>query len=339
MEEILPARNMGGDEVTNNAARRSSFGREALGTTWVAFFFTLYNVSGYGGRLTILLTVAGFASLCVLYHREIYHFLVNNIIVILFPVVVLLSAIWSLVPSQSLWYALQMCMTAGTGIFVGIAATPRQIVRGIFVGTSFTIVASVITGRQGASAAGHVLVGITGGKTAIGMVGAMLVGAGVAIIFDRRQPLSFRLLSLPLTPVGFYVARHVEAASAAVCAIALPIAFFGLFSLRYFNHAGRWMLVILFLVLAIPLTIVVSATDLSQNADQKILRFFNKDRTLTGRTNLWAKADYWIEQSPIVGYGYRAFWASDSSDSLGLLHRMRLTDARGFQLHNTIKEI
>ena len=54
---------------------------------------------------------------------------------------------------------------------------------------------------------------------------------------------------------------------------------------------------------------------------------------------MWAKADAWIEKSPLIGHGYRAFWSSGSSDSMGVLHSNGLTDFRGFQLHNTFKEI
>ena len=172
------------------------------------------------------------------------------------------------------------------------------------------------------------------------MTGVLLAGAGLAILFDRKEPLVFRLLSLLLTPVGFYFATHTDSASAKVSALAFAIVILGFLTLRYFNHTVRWGLIGFILVSTIPLTLViVGTTDVSKNADQKILRSFNKDRTLTGRTILWAKADAWIEKSPAIGHGYRAFWASESSDSIGLLHANKVADWRGFQLHNTFKEI
>jgi exopolysaccharide production protein ExoQ len=168
----------------------------------------------------------------------------------------------------------------------------------------------------------------------------LLVGAGIATLFDRQQPLVFRLLSLPLMPVGFYFATHVDSASAKVSVVALTIATLGFLILRYFTPAARWVLIGLVLVFTIPLTLVtVGMTDLTKDADQKILRSFKKDRTLTGRTLMWAKADAWIQESPIIGHGYRAFWASGSSDSVGILHYNKVNDYRLFQLHNTMKEI
>ena len=138
----------------------------------------------------------GFALCCLLYHREIYYFLANNKKVALYPILPMVSSIWSIVPSLSLWYGFQVLITIATGIFMGIVATPRQIVRGVFISAAFIIIASVISGRKGAAAIGPVLIGITGSKSIIAMIGALLVGAGLAILFDRKEPLVFRLLSL-----------------------------------------------------------------------------------------------------------------------------------------------
>ena len=339
METVRPV--ISDTEVRTKFARLLGipYSREALGPVWVAFFFTLYTVAGLG-KITPLGIMAGFASCCLLYYREIHYFLVNNKKVALYPILPMVSSIWSSDPSSSLWYGFQTFVTIATGIFMGIVATPRQIVRGLFISSAFIIIVSVISGRKGAAAIGPVLIGITGSKSVIGMVGVLLVGTGIAIWFDRKQPLVLRLLSLPLTPIGLYFATHADSATAKVSALALPIATLGFLSLRYFAPSVRWALIGLVLVFTIPLTLViVGTTDVSKNFEQKVLGTFNKDRTLTGRTIMWAKADAWIEKSPVIGHGFRAFWTSGSSDSMGLLHAQKLTDFRGFQLHNTFKEI
>ena len=328
-------------ELRAKFARLISFpySREGLGTAWVAFFFTLYNVN-VPGKLQALAIMLGFALCCYLYHQEIFYFLTRNKKVVLYPILVLISSIWSSVPSLSLWYGFQLLITIATAIFMGIIATPRQIVRGVFIATTFIIIASVISGRKGASQVGPVLIGITGSKSIIAVVGALLVGAGVAILFDRKESLAIRLLSLALTPVGFYFATRSGSASAKVFALAFPISIFGFLSLRYFSPVVRWALIGLVLVFTIPSALViVSTTDLTKNIEQKTLQGFGKDRTLTGRTVMWAKADAWIEKSPLIGHGYRAFWSSGSSDSMGVLHFFGLTDFRQFQLHNTVKEV
>ena len=339
METVRPV--ISDSEVRANFARLFSipYSREALGTAWVAFFITLYNVS-VSGKIQALAIMLGFALCSLLYYPEIFYFLTRNKKVVLYPILALISSIWSSVSSLSLWYGFQLSVTVATAIFMGIIATPRQIVRGVFISVAFIIIASVISGRKGPSAIGPVLIGITGSKSIIAGCGVLLVGAGVAILFDRKQPLVLRLLSLPLTPVGFYYALHVDSASSKITVLALPIATLGFLALRYFSHTVRWALVGLALVFTISVTLViVGTTDLTKNLDQKVLSSLHKDRTLTGRTVMWAKADAWIEKSPVIGHGYRAFWSSGSSDSMGILHSQGLTDFRGFQLHNTVREI
>jgi exopolysaccharide production protein ExoQ len=119
--------------------------------------------------------------------------------------------------------------------------------------------------------------------------------------------------------------------------LAFPIAFFGFLSLRYVSPMGRYAVVALMLLVFIPLS-VLTYTGVP-DANQRVLRALNKDATLTGRTMMWVKADAWIERSPEIGYGFRAFWTSESADSMGILHSFNLTDGRVFQLHNTIEEM
>jgi exopolysaccharide production protein ExoQ len=312
--------------------------RDHSGTFWVAFFFLIFDLNVLP-KIASPAAILGCALCFLLYYREFYYFVLRKPIVVLYAVLVLLSGMWSTTPTLSLWYGLQLCLTVAAAVLMGIATTPRQLVRGIFVGMAIVIVASVLSGRRGASAIGPVLVGITGGKTAIGIAAAALFSSGLAVLFDRGHPRLYRIASVALIPLGAYIATHVESASAKVSLMVFPFAFFGLLSLRYVTPLHRWALVVIFFALAVPLVTIVASTDIADNANQKILRVLNKDSTLTGRTLMWAKADAWIQNAPILGYGFRAFWTSGSSDSLGILHFNRVPDPRGFQLHNTIKEI
>jgi len=310
--------------------------KKGLPTALAAFFFAAVSINVLPAVVPIAM-IFGFLCSCALYHQEIYHFAIRNKLVVLYVFIVLLSATWSVTPSSTVWYGIQLFITIGAAILIGISASPRQLVRGIFAAMAFIILASVISGRQGPSAAGMVLVGVTGGKTAIGLSAVALVGSGIAILFDRQQPLLYRLATLPSIPIGAYLAAHVQAATALVGLVVFPIAFFGFLGLRYLNVVGRWVLIGALLVIAVPSSLAVYAY--SDKLDQKILRVLNKDATLSGRTIMWAKADSWMQQSPLLGHGFRAFWTSGSSDSLGILHFFSLTDPRAFQLHSTIKEV
>jgi exopolysaccharide production protein ExoQ len=307
-----------------------------LPIAFVVFYFTAVSINVMPSIIPPAM-LAGVLCGGMLYHRELFYFAMNNKLIILYLVVVLASASWSEVPFKSLWYGLQLCATIGAAVIIAVAATPRQIVRGIFIAMALIVVASIASGRKGASAVGPVLVGVTGGKTAMGLAAVVLVGSGLALLFDSRQPILYRLAAAPMVPVGAYIATHVEAATAKVSLLAFPLVFFGVLSLRPLSRNGRLALLAVMLVAAVPLAIV--ADELSHGADQAVLRALNKDATLTGRTVMWDKADHWIATSPAIGHGFRAFWASDSADSIGILHYFGLIDSRVFQLHNTVKEI
>lgn len=47
-------------------------------------------------------------------------------------------------------------------------------------------------------------------------------------------------------------------------------------------------------------------------APELIFQFLGRDMTLTGRTDIWIVLIDYIEQRPLLGYGYGAFWAPDS---------------------------
>jgi hypothetical protein len=66
METVAPVRNISDPDVRAKLARlfKLRYSREALGTAWVAFFFTLYNVSVLGAIIP-LAVVAAFASCCL----------------------------------------------------------------------------------------------------------------------------------------------------------------------------------------------------------------------------------------------------------------------------------
>jgi exopolysaccharide production protein ExoQ len=66
---------------------------------------------------------------------------------------------------------------------------------------------------------------------------------------------------------------------------------------------------------------------------------FKKDATLTGRTYLWRQADRLISQRPVVGHGYRSVWLGQSFETTGLLRWAGLSSGKGFNFHNTYKEV
>jgi exopolysaccharide production protein ExoQ len=328
---------------STNYASRWGAGEEIPGSRskvpllFIIFFFTVFSIEIYSIWIP-LSVVAGFLLYLGLYYRHFFRFVSKNWVVLLFPAVVLLSATWSSDRSQTFYYGLQLCITLAIGVLMGILTTQRQFVLGIFIAATIITIASIWSGRMGPSAAGPVLIGVTGSKDQMGFAGLTLFASGMGVLFDRGQARVLRLAALSLLPVGAYIATHVESATPMIGAAGFAVAFPGLFALRYIRKKARWAVVLMTLVLIPPLVLVVVSI-IPSDITQQILTELGKDETLTGRTIIWDKADYWIQNSPIIGYGYRSFWMGDSADAVGLLHYFGLTDGRFFQFHDTYREI
>jgi exopolysaccharide production protein ExoQ len=310
---------------------------DAFAVMFVAFFFTAFNVQ-VDSTIIPLLIVSVYCVFLLKYHRHLLSLLQKVKILSLFPIWVMLSVIWSAIPGATVWYGLQLLITITTGMLVGASFTQRQLIRGIFVAMVIVTIASLISGQEGPSAVGPVLIGVTGSKDSMGFVGATLFSAGLAVLFDKQQPRNFRIFSFPFIPLGAYIASSVEAATSTLAVIACAVVFFSVLGFRYINRKFRILSVIFALMFAIPLGSIIYISTFGASTEP-ILSALNKDRTLTGRTLLWEKADEWIEQSPTLGHGYKAFWLGESIESVATLRNFGLTDGRTFQFHNTYREI
>lgn len=299
------------------------------------FFFAIFNVQIFS--LIIPLLIMAVTGLCALkFHRELVGYGAELKVVLIFPAIVMLSATWSDVPTISLWYGIQLLVTIFVGILIGICATSREIVRGIYYAMAIVVIASLISGQTGPSAAGPVLIGITGSKDAMGFVGLTLFAAALGVATDAGQPTFSRLSTLVFLPLGAGIAAGVEALSSALAAVGFALAFLGFLTLKRFDRWSRWTFVVIGLIAVMFAALALAGTGFSSD---RVLAAFNKDPTLTGRTTLWDWADIWISRAPLLGHGYKAFWLGDSNETASVLSMFGQTDGRVFQFHNTFREI
>jgi exopolysaccharide production protein ExoQ len=70
-----------------------------------------------------------------------------------------------------------------------------------------------------------------------------------------------------------------------------------------------------------------------------VLRTFDKDPTLTGRTYLWYRARQMIAEKPLFGHGFEAFWRQGNPDAEGLWRFAGIDGRTGFNFHNTGVEL
>ncbi|TZG36224.1 O-antigen ligase family protein [Agrobacterium sp. B1(2019)] len=75
-------------------------------------------------------------------------------------------------------------------------------------------------------------------------------------------------------------------------------------------HWPQWRYVVLALLLLV-FTVVTVGTTVDPVFSQMLTRM-GVDASFTGRTDIWVVAIEYIRKSPILGYGYQAFWRSDA---------------------------
>lgn len=56
-------------------------------------------------------------------------------------------------------------------------------------------------------------------------------------------------------------------------------------------------------------------------APETLLRALGKDPTLTGRTDIWAALLRRVEEHPLLGYGYQAFWSPDRHGPAAIIRK------------------
>jgi exopolysaccharide production protein ExoQ len=66
----------------------------------------------------------------------------------------------------------------------------------------------------------------------------------------------------------------------------------------------------------------------------QLLTITGKDVTLTGRTYLWEKAGELMNQNPLLGTGYGAFWFQGNPYAEEIWRHFSLVDRGGFSFHN-----
>jgi exopolysaccharide production protein ExoQ len=79
-------------------------------------------------------------------------------------------------------------------------------------------------------------------------------------------------------------------------------------------------------LLLLSVTAVFAIRYVSQNFDQ-LLAKMDKDPHMTGRVDLWEYSIDYIQQRPLLGYGYTAFWGVDSQPARRIREAVHWDDA------------
>jgi len=256
---------------------------------------------------------------------------------LLTPIIATASAIWSDAPDTSLRYGAQFIFTMFMGVLIARLLTPRRFLI-VFASSVFVFcILCILDGRQGSSAEGPVLIGLTGSKNQMGYEAQLLMMSALAMMLMGVRFIVLRWIAVLSFPLSIYIVLEVNSATALLMAVGGSAALIGLWLMQRFTPGGRLATIIGALIVLAPISLVIP--EIVDWMNRFLFDTLNKDPTLTGRVFLWAAADDLADRRPLLGYGYQAIWIGDSSESIGLRRLAGISDGRTFHFHDQFRQI
>lgn len=246
------------------------------------------------------------------------------------PLFALSSAMWSTFPDLSVRYGVQLLATMAIALVFAYRMTPSQYVAALFVSSFLTMLASVVFGGFRLDG---IAVGIFASKNAFATNIAIFALAAAATLLTKELSRFLKLtalLGLIMSPGLLLSARS----SGAMITLMLAMTAFAatIIATRLGAKARRSYFTMVFAIMAIASFLAVAFGQLLLEAT---LSFFDKDVTLTGRTDLWAAGFDQIAENPLLGVGYQAFWVQGTEAAETLWAIFHIASRAGFHFHNT----
>jgi exopolysaccharide production protein ExoQ len=242
-----------------------------------------------------------------------------------------MSVLWSQYPDWTLRASIQFVFS--TGVFlVMVHALPAKSFLTVFLSALLLAdAASVADARMAWNTQGLAMIGIFGSKNAFGTTQALLIQVGLWVLLDHGQRRLMRALAL----IGVVGAAILIVAALSVGAV---VTVFGAlacsllaFHLRHFPPRSRGVILGAGAVLTAILCsfLIVYGDELFQGA----LQLTGKSASLSDRTPLWDVAKKMMQEHPIGGVGFQAFWQQGNPYAEDLWSRFQPARA-GYHFHN-----
>ncbi|WP_145104343.1 O-antigen ligase family protein [Cereibacter sediminicola] len=243
----------------------------------------------------------------------------------------LFTVLWSQYASLSLRYAIQLCVTFAIAVAIASRLSPIIFLRILFSAHLVAALLSLAFGKVRGDGLGWL--GIFGSKNAFSLPMSTLMLCAFAIMLDRNQSRTWRMLAAGGFLIGTFLLIQAQSAgqllaTGAALAFALPF-FLG----RWLSFGQRILLAGFTVGLGIVVAILLVA--MQEEVMALILETTGKDATLTGRTELWSLAFREIAQQPFTGVGYQAYWVPGNPGAEAMWKEFGISGKRGFHFHNT----
>ena len=242
---------------------------------------------------------------------RIGHLALSNPSLLAWPILAMISSLWSLTPGSSLYQGLQLLMTLFVG-YLGCSLFDFRrllliLVLGLGLGEGASLMALILHSSTAISAEDGTWIGVYPHKNQLGGMMVLQIITCIVLMIDGR----YRRLALALIPPAVVLVLGSRSGTA-LLALILSLAVLPLY-LCYRRGTRTFGF---FIGLAIIGGAVLAGIVLEGgNVAAAVLGQLGKDDTLTGRTVLWQFGLDQIRATPVIGIGYKAYWDSSATSA------------------------
>lgn len=251
---------------------------------------------------------------------------------LLLPVWAVLSSPLGVVPEIAFRSAIQSLLSMLICLLFATWMSPRRILLTALITTGICGVLSLFISADH----GGAMTGIFAHKNMLGAKMQLLWGAALCVAFDKWFKPWLRFSAFALAGLAFYLILASQSATALVLSLVIVATIVGL---AFFAGAAD-RIALGFLVIGLIALMVPSLVNQSDSLFGMLLERLGKNRTLTGRTELWAYAEDVIRQRPFIGHGGGGFWRYEENDLVRqIFAEFHKSPNQVFSFHNSFYEI
>lgn len=283
-------------------------------------------VPAFATLAALVFLVAGTAVVVLSLNRSLAA--MSSTAITLIPLYCIASVLWSDYPALSARLGIFLALTIAIAISIGSHLSIQTIARFTFWSHLVPVVLSFAIGNISSSGPWS---GIFSSKNMFAIYGLILLISGILALSIYKN-IYMRAIVYASIVISIAVLIGAQSVGTLVSAFTTLIAYVTFMLLRKYEMSTRISL----LLMAILASLVgVVLNELVGELLVQLIVSTGKDPTLTGRTDLWAKAIEYIGQNPVFGLGYRAFWVQGNPEAEELWRMFYIESRSGFHFHNT----
>jgi exopolysaccharide production protein ExoQ len=319
------------DQVARPSQRRSS--GLALDLSWGVWFVAIAALWFLDIIRTLPVVVFVAVSMSYVLARPglALRAVFSSLVPWIFVIFAALSVLWSQYPAWTLNASIRFAFS--TGVFLVMArALPAKSFLTVYLSALLLVdAASLVTPRMAWNAGGLAMTGIFNSKNSFGFVQALLVQVSLWVLLDHGQRGLMRALAF-IGVVGGAILTVAALSAGAVVALSGALACSLLaFNLHLFPPRSRVVILCAgALLTAILCSFLIAFSD---ELFQAGLQLTGKSANLSNRTELWDVAKKMMQEHPIGGVGYQAFWQAGNPYAEDLWRRFQ-PGRSGYHFHN-----